>query len=485
MISQKEQKYIDELTVLKHENELLKHELSVLKKMIFGSKRERFVPDIAGQEKLFTDDQIGSEPAEENPQQVTYSKRQHKNTPKRKTLEVSMPAHLERVEETIEPKQKQEDFKRIGEFVTEILEYKPAELFIRKIIRPKYVTGSGEVIIAPMPELPLPKANVGASFLAKMIVDKFADHLPFYRQLKRFKREGVEIAASTYNGWYRQVCELLEPLYETLVKHTVDTDYLKADESPIPVQTSDKKGATHKGYQWVYENPVKKIIAFQYHKSRSKEAPDEMLKNFKGTLQTDGYAAYDHFEKDKKIKLLACMAHARRKFDEALENDKIRSEHVLLLIQQLYAIERNAKEDDLDQKEKYQLRQSESIPILNELHIYLLKQKDKVVPQSAIGKAISYSLNQWHKLIRYTENGKYDIDNNSIENKIRPLALGRKNYLFAGSHESAQRTAMMYSFLGTCALNDVNPEKWMEQTISEIATHSANKLYELLPGYKV
>ena len=477
MISQKEQKYIDRIAHLEHE-------LSVLKKMIFGSKRERFIPDIPGQEKLFTDDQISSEPTEEI-QQVSYDRKKKKGLAKRKPLEVSMPAHLERVEETIEPKQKQEDFKRIGEFVTEILEYKPAELFIRKIIRPKYVTGSGEVIIAPMPELPLPKANVGASLLAKMIVDKFADHLPFYRQLKRFKREGVEIAASTYNGWYRQVCELLEPLYEILVKHTIDTNYLKADESPIPVQTSDKKGATHKGYQWVYENPAKKIIAFQYHKSRSKEAPDEILKNFKGTLQTDGYAAYNHFEKDKKIKLLDCMAHARRKFIEAESNDKVRAKHVLVLIQQLYAIERNAKEDELDQKEKYQLRQSESVPILNELHTYLLKQKDKVVPQSAIGKAISYTLNQWHKLIRYTENGKYDIDNNSIENKIRPLALGRKNYLFAGSHESAQRTAMMYSFLGTCALNDVNPEKWLKQTISKIATHKANKLYELLPGQVV
>lgn len=463
----------------------LEHELSVLKKMIFGSKRERFIPDtISGQGKLFEDDQIGSEPAEQT-QQITYDRKKKKGVAKRKSLEVSMPAHLERVEETIEPKRKEEDSKKIGEFITEILSYKPAELFIRKIIRPKYVTSSGEIIIALMPDLPLPKANVDASVLAKMIIDKFADHLPFYRQLKIFKREGIVIAASTYNGWYRQVCELLEPLYETLVKHTVDTDYLKADESPIPVQTSDKKGATHKGYQWVYENPAKKIIAFQYHKSRAKEAPDEMLKGFKGALQTDGYAAYNHFEKDKKIKLLACMAHARRKFDEAKSNDKVRAEHVLLLIQRLYAIERNAKEQKMTEDQRYDLRKDEAIVILEELHGYLLQQKDRVVPKSAIGKAIAYTLNLWHRLIRYTENGKYDIDNNSIENKIRPLALGRKNYLFAGSHESAQRTAMMYSFLGTCALNDVNPKQWLEQTISKIAAHKANKLFELLPGYQV
>lgn len=463
----------------------LEHELSVLKKMIFGSKRERFVPDtVSGQGRLFEDNQIGSEPAEET-QQVTYDRKKKKGIAKRKTLEVSMPAHLERVEETIEPKGKEEGSKRIGEFVTEILSYKPAELYIRKIIRPKYVIASGEVIIAAMPELPLPKANVDASVLAKMIIDKFADHLPFYRQLKRFKREGVEIAASTYNGWYKQVSDLLEPLYETLVKHTTNTDYLKADESPIPVQTSDKKGATHKGYQWVYENPAKKIIAFQYHKSRAKEAPDEMLKNFSGALQTDGYAAYNHFEKDKQIKLLACMAHARRKFDEAKANDKVRAEHVLLLIQRLYAIERKAKEQEMTPDQRYDLRQKESVPVLEELHDYLLKQKDRVVPKSAIGKAIAYTLHLWHRLIRYTENGKYDIDNNSIENKIRPLALGRKNYLFAGSHESAQRTAMMYSFLGTCALNDVNPREWMEQTINKIATHPANKLFELLPGYGV
>lgn len=478
MADEKEQKYIEKISKLEQEN-------TMLKRMIFGQKSERFVSkNNTGQAKLFSDSEIGSEPAIEVERVQNPVEKKQKNQPKRQKLEVTIPDHIQRIEQIIEPEQKQDSDKRIGEEVTEILEIKSIEFYVRKIIRPKYVTIDGSVIIAVMPEMVLPKSYAGSTILTQMIVDKFVDHLPFYRQLKKYKREGIKIAESTYNGWFKQSSILLEPLYDTLVKQTVDADYLKADESPIPVQTKDKIGATHQGYQWVYQNPKKKIVAFQYHRSRSKEAPDEILQNFKGALQTDGYAAYEHFEKQGKVKLLGCMAHARRKFEEALKNDKIRAEHILFKIQELYSIERQAKEQELNHEEIYKLRQNKSVTILNDIHKYLKTEKSKVVPSSAIGKAISYNLNQWHKLIRYTENGKYEIDNNSIENKIRPLALGRKNYMFAGSHEAAQRIAMMYSFFGTCAMNNINPNKWMKYVLENIASHKANKLYELIPTKK-
>jgi transposase len=475
LADEKEQKYIEKISKLEQEN-------TMLKRMIFGQKSERFVSkNNTGQAKLFGDSEIESELAVEVERVQNPVEKKQKNQPKRQKLEVTIPDHIQRIEQIIEPEQKQDSDKRIGEEVTEILEIKSIEFYVRKIIRPKYVTIDGSVIIAVMPEMVLPKSYAGSSILTQMIVDKFVDHLPFYRQLKKYKREGIKIAESTYNGWFKQSSILLEPLYDTLVKQTVDADYLKADESPIPVQTKDKIGATHQGYQWVYQNPKKKIVAFQYHRSRSKEAPDEILQNFKGALQTDGYAAYEHFEKQGKVKLLGCMAHARRKFEEALKNDKIRAEHILFKIQELYSIERQAKEQELNHEEIYKLRQNKSVTILNDIHKYLKTEKSKVVPSSAIGKAISYNLNQWHKLIRYTENGKYEIDNNSIENKIRPLALGRKNYMFAGSHEAAQRIAMMYSFFGTCAMNNINPNKWMKYVLENIASHKANKLYELIP----
>ena len=482
MADEKEQEYIEKLAVSDEKISKLESELAMYKRMIFGQKSERFVskPD-PDQAKLFSDSEIGSEPAiEVEREQKTILKKQ-KNQPKRQKLEITIPDHIQRIEEIIEPEQKQVSDKRIGEEITEILEIKSIEFYVRKIIRPKYATADGSVIIAAMPEMVLPKSYAGSSILTSLMVDKFVDHLPFYRQLKKYKREGIKIAESTYNGWFKQSSTLLEPLYDTLVKQTVDADYLKADESPIPVQTKDKVGATHQGYQWVYQNPKKKIVAFQYHRSRSKEAPDDILENFRGALQTDGYAAYEHFEKQGKVKLLGCMAHGRRKFEEALKNDKIRAEHILFKIQELYSIEREVKEKELNHDEVYRLRQKKSVPILNEVHQYLKKEKDKVVPSSAIGKAINYNLNQWHKLIRYTENGEYEIDNNSIENKIRPLALGRKNYMFAGSHEAAQRIAMMYSFFGTCAMNNINPNKWMKYVLENIASQKANKLYELIP----
>jgi len=475
LADEKEQEYIEKISKLEDEN-------SMLKRMIFGQKSERFVSkNNPNQGKLFSDSEIESEPAIELVKEQKPVADKLKKQPKRQKLEVTIPDHIQRVEEIIEPEQKQDSDKRIGEEVTEILEIKSIEFYVRKIIRPKYATVDGSVIIAAMPEMVLPKSYAGSSILTQMIVDKFVDHLPFYRQLKKYKREGIKIAESTYNGWFKQSSILLEPLYDTLIKQTVDADYLKADESPIPVQTKDKIGATHQGYQWVYQNPKKKIVAFQYHRSRSKEAPDEILENFRGALQTDGYAAYEHFEKQGKVKLLGCMAHGRRKFEEALKNDKIRAEHILFKIQELYSIERQAKEQELNNEEIYNLRQNKSVDILNDIHKYLKTEKAKVVPSSAIGKAISYNLNQWHKLIRYTENGEYEIDNNSIENKIRPLALGRKNYMFAGSHEAAQRIAMMYSFFGTCAMNNINPNKWMKYVLENIASQKANKLYELIP----
>lgn len=476
MAEEKEQQYIDEISRLESEN-------AILRRALYGKKSEKFIKvSDPNQEKMFEDSEILSEPAQfEKPETVTIEKHTKKK-PKRQPLEISIPDNVERIEEIIEPDNKQDNFKKIGEHITEILEVKPAEIYVRRIIRPKYVTADGTVVIADMPEMVLPKSNAGSSVLTKLVIDKFVDHLPLHRQLKIYKREGINIAESTYSGWFTQTVRLLEPLYDTLVKNTLSTNYLKADESPMPVQTKDKKGATHKGYQWVVQNPRDNLTFFHYDKGRSKQVPKILFENFKnGVLQTDGYASYNEISKINNLTQLACWAHARRKFYDAIENDKSRAEYVLGLIQKLYSVERQAKEENMLESEILRLRKEKSVPILEEIKNYITAEKNKVLPKSKIGQAISYTLNLWHRLSKFVENGSYEIDNNSIENKIRPLALGRKNYMFAGSHDAAQRIAVMYSFLGTCAANNINPSKWMKIVLETIANHKADKLSELLP----
>lgn len=464
---------------LKKNLQYLKHELDQLKRVIFGSKSERFISQDKDQLSLFEAPETSIEPQKET---VTYQRK--KETGKKKGHpRPKISANLPRKEEIVEPEGLTEDMRKIGEEVTEILEYEPGKIYVRKITRPKYVTKNEDqgVKIAELPSLPLPRSNAGAGLLAQIMVGKFIDHLPFYRQIQQFKRQGVVIADSTINDWFCNTCKLLWPLYEKLKNIVSLKDYLMADETPIPVQDSHKQGATHTGYHWVYFSPVDKLVCFDYHPGRDRAGPKAFLENFSGTLQTDGYNAYDQFKDNKNITQLACMAHARRYFEKAQENDNERAGYMLLKIQELYHIERLSKEKGLSYDERYTLRQEKSVPILEEIKTWLDNNLTKVLPKSAIGKAILYMLKFWDRLKGYVQDGKYEIDNNLVENSIRPVALGRKNYLFAGSHQAAQHAAMMYSFFDSCKRNEVNPFDWLKSTLEKIPEHKANKLAELLP----
>lgn len=257
-----------------------------------------------------------------------------------------------------------------------------------------------------------------------------------------------------------------------------------ADETPIPVLIKDKPGSTHKGFHWVYYSPLEKLVCFDYRKGRGRDGPREFLDGFQGVLQSDGYNAYNEFENREGITMLACMAHTRRKFDKSLINDPDRASHMLSMIQNLYEVERKAREEGLTHDQRKELRQEVSVPILGEMETWLKDQLTDVLPKSSIGEAIQYTLKQWKRLVKYTEDGRWEIDNNLVENSIRPVAVGRKNYLFAGSHEGARRAAMIYSFLGTCKINDVEPFSWLKDVLTRIPDQSIQKLEELLPGYQ-
>ena len=463
----------------------LQQELAQLKKMIFGSKHERFIPseDNPSQLTLAIEAEAVAACNIIDAKKIEYTRITKEVTEKKDHPgRMKLPEHLERREKIIEPTEDVGDCKKIGEEITEELEYEPGKLFVNRYVRPKYAKPDNTgIITASMIERPLPKAIAGAGLLAQIVIDKYVDHLPLYRQQERFKREGINIPYSTITDWVSGTCKLILPLYDALKLLIVQSDYLHVDESPVKVLDKDKKGETHRGYFWVYHNSIERLALFDYQPGRGREGPAAMLKDFKGHLQADGYSVYDFFKESEDVTVLHCMAHARRKFYEALANDKPRAEYALEQFGLLYALERKAKEAAFTHEQRLALRRQKAIPILQQLNKWMKEQYVMVLPKSAIGKALGYSIERWKELMIYAGDGKLNIDNNPVENSIRPVAIGRKNYLFAGSHEAAGRSAMLYSLLGTCKLHGINPFLWLRDTLNRIATHHINKIEELLP----
>ena len=459
----------------------LKQEVDMLKKLIFGSKSERFKSEQpADQLSLFAEEEevIQSEEEQEK-ESITYERKKGKRHQGRNVI----PEHLPVEEIIIEPEEDTTGMKKIGEEITETLKYTPASLIKIKTIRPKYARPNEQgIVIASLPVRPIPKSYAEASLLSHIFVSKFIDHLPFYRQRQIYKRDFEwELAASTINDWFIASCTLLEPLYQKLIEKILTCQYIQADESTIKVQDSSKQGKTHLGYQWVYHSPEQSLVYFHYNKGRGISGPKEILGEYTGFLQCDGYKVYDKLAKGKAITLVGCMAHLRRKFHESIDNDKTKATFALELIQSMYALERKMREDKLSITEKTSIRNTKSKAIMLKFKTWLDKEEPKTLPKSRIGKAMRYGLGQWNKLMQFTTDGRLEIDNNLTENSIRPLALGRKNYLFAGSHQAAERIAMMYSFFATCKKQNVNPRIWLQQTLENISLHPINRIEELLP----
>ncbi len=473
-----------------HKIAFLNHELDRLKKLIFGSRQERFIvaPAAAGvtQGTLALPGEVIIE-LKVTPETVVIHKpakvevvTQRKEHPAR-----VLPAHLRREIIVLEPGKDVTGLRRLGFEVTEVLEYLPGELFVKQYLRPIYVqpTPMAETvfIIASLPGSIMEKCMAGEGLLAQMAVDKYMDHIPVHRQLQRFERAGVTIAQSTSNDWMRNLLNSLGGLYELHKKQVLDTHYLHVDETTIKVQDENKKGKTHLGYYWVYHNSENKLVLFDYRTGRGREGPNDILKHFTGYLQTDGYGVYDDFDKRPGVTLMHCMAHARRKFAESIDSDPVRAQYILEQMQALYAIERRIKEEALAPEQILALRQSEAVPVLTAIKTWMLAELPNVLPKSPIGQAIAYSLPRWDKLSLYTSNAKLQIDNNPVERAIRPVAIGRKNYLFAGSHDAAQRSAMIYSLFSTCTLHNINPYNWLKDVLERMHNYTMSNLHELLP----
>ena len=464
---------------LQSQNQKLQDQIDQLLRTVFGKKSERFIPNIPEQAELPLDI-IPILEAETEKETITYERKKSTGKSNHKGR-LPIPDHVERKKKYVQPLEDITGLVKIGEEITEQLDYEPGKLFVNQYIRPKYAKpNGGGILIAPLPNFIVQRGMAGAGLLAWIVVQKFVDHLPLYRQIEQFKRFGMPVPSSTMSDWVAMSLKELTPLYEVLKKKIISSNYLQADETPIKVLDNTKKGETHRGFYWVYRDPQSGLVLFDYRKGRGREGPSEILKDFEGYLQSDGYTAYENFDRGK-IKLIHCMAHARRYFEHALDNDRKRAEHALKEIQELYNIERFARENKFTQVERYEVRQEESMQVLNNMHRWLKENILQASPKSAIGQAISYSLTRWDKLMIYASDGRLEIDNNLVENSIRPIAIGRKNYLFAGSHDAAQRAAMIYSLLGTCKLKGIEPFAWLKNVFEVLPDWKFNRLEELLP----
>ncbi|MDR3712340.1 MAG: IS66 family transposase [Puia sp.] len=466
---------------------LLTYELRDMKRLLFGRKSERFLPQSpTAQLDLL---QFMSETAQ--PAAIT----QEMKVVKKQTAEIkptgrhALPAHLPKVDIVLEPLEDTSGLEKIGEEITEQLDYAPGKLLVRRFIRPKYArmvadgTGYTEVLIAPLPDFPIDKGIPAPGLLAQILVDKHVDHLPIYRQIKRYQRDGVKLSASTISGWLDATADLLQPLGQELIKVVFSGDYVQADETPLPILNGETKGAVHTGYLWAYHSPPDQLIFYDFQPGRGKDGPIHLLKDYTGYLQTDGYGVYEHAAIGGRtdIMLMHCMAHARRYFEKALDNDKQRAEHFLTEVQKLYAIERRAREANLSVGEILALRQQEALPLLDALKKWLQDNYMQVLPKSKIGKAIAYSLPRWDRLSLYTTDGRLQLDNNNIENAMRPVALGRKNFLFAGSNEGGKRLALFYSLLASCKKQEVNPWEYLRDVLERMPRSKISQLRDLLP----
>jgi transposase len=401
-----------------------------------------------------------------------------------------LPEHLEREEVILDPEGDLTNYKVIGEEVTEVLVLVPASFKVKRIIRRKWALKDSSqpekgVLIAPIPSRTVKRGLFDESVIAHLLIGKYIDHLPLYRQKKIFEREGMKIPPSTLIDNTAAGCQVLKPIYNALKREALANLYLQGDETTIKVLQSEKKGACHLGYYWAYHAPADGLVFFDYQPGRGQEGPSKLLKDFKGVFQSDGYKVYHALFKDNKnVNQLYCMAHIRRKFDEAVYYDKERATYAVGQINLLYDIERETREasPQLLETETVKIRLEKAAPIMRQLKKWMLKGYQEVLPSSPIGKAIAYALPLWDNMHYYTLHGHLQIDNNAIENAIRPIALGRKNYLFAGTHESAQNAAMVYSLFATCKKHGVNPQEWLSDVLHKLNDINYDgKFSDLLP----
>lgn len=452
--------------------------LDEFKKDKYGRKTEKLANLDLNQLALLELEDI--EVSEEKEEINGYSRKKHNK--KRKTYD-----DLPRERKEYEPEERMcsccgAELAKIGEEVTEQIETEPAKQKIVEHVRIKKACPRCKSNGVKAGELPagvpvIPGSKAGASLLASITVNKFEDHLPLYRQEDIFYRNGLDISRQRMSDWLGQEALLLLCIYEQIRKEVLKASYVHVDETWIEVQDLNKKKKLHKGYLWGLLGPPG--IYFRYSPSRASEIAEELLSGYKGFLQADAYAGYNSVAKE--CVRVGCWAHVRRKFVELQKIAGKESGKVLKLISELYKLEKDNKGKDKPLEQIAKIRQSKSVELLKKLRDYLENFKITTLPKHPLMEAVNYTLNQWQELTVFTEHAFIRKDNNIIENQIRPVAIGRKNWIFAGSHQGAQNSAILYSIIGTCKMHGVNPQQYLEDALKRVHSHPVNRVSELLP----
>lgn len=498
LLAESNQKLTDQTETLQRKIDELLSQVAWLNRQLFGRRSEKLAALDPNQLSLF-------DPALSSEEQATLDAardeavaaiRQHESNTKVERRNRKLLEDLPVIEMVIEPKGIDLNlYKRIGEERTRTLEFEPGKLYVKEIVRPKYglkdnttlaQEGVGGIVIAPLPASPIYKGLAGASMLAEILLQKYEYHVPFYRQVKAFRHLGIRISESTLSGWFKPVCALLKPLYEELKRQVLEADYIQVDETTVDVINKEKR-QTDKEYLWMARAVMERLVFFHYDNgSRSQQTIKNLLEPFKGYLQSDGYNAYNIFEEKAGVCLVACLAHIRRHFETALDENRSLAEHALKEIQELYRIERMADKEELSYQARADLRQKLATPILESLEKWMEQTYPNVLPKSRTGQAIAYAYPLWSRMKRYLQDGRIKIDNNLAENAIRPLTISRKNFLFCGNHEAAENTAVISSLLATCKAQEVNPREWLNDVITQLPAYlekgSGKEVKELLPN---
>src|SRR5713226_3078170 len=481
----------EQLLSREREIEHLKLLLAKLHRMQFGRKSEKLTRQIEQLELRLEElesNRSEKEPNAPEPAPVPASSTPTAAKPTRRAL----PDHLPRQTRRHEPQETecpecQGELRKLGEDVSEVLEYVPASFVVVRHVRTKLCCTRCDCIVqAEAPSRPIERGVAGPGLLAHVLVSKYCDHLPLYRQSEMYARQDVELERSTLADWVGGTSRLLEPLVEALRRHVVAASKLHADDTPVPV-LAPGNGKTKTGRLWTYvrdDRPAGDTAApavwFAYSPDRKGEHPKQHLGNFTGMLQADGYAGFHRLYESGRIQEAACWAHVRRKFYDLVVAHKSRTAtEAVERIGALYAIEKEIRGRPAD--ERREVRNTRSRPLLESLKQWLEATLGKLSRKSDTALAVRYALVRWAALVRYVDDGHIEIDNNAAERALRVVALGRKNYLFAGSDAGGERAAAIYSLLGTAKLNDINPEAYLRDVLTRIADHPINHIEELLP----
>jgi transposase len=477
-----------------HLNANLQHQLEQLLRRLYGKKSEKLDPNPL---LLFAREILEAAAAEPTPEPA--SEPSPPKPPAKGHGRKPLPAHLPRkpVIHDVPPERRLcpdcgAERTCIGKEVREQLEYVPASMIVYQHVWPKYACAACQGHVAEAAKIPRPidRGLPGPGLLAHVAVSKYADHQPLYRQEGIFKRFGVELARSTLCDWMAEAAGLLAPIVKAMMKRVLMSKVIQTDDTTVKVQDHAGKGIKT-GRLWIYiGDGSNRFHVYDYTPDRSRDGPERVLKGFKGYLQADAYSAYDGLYADGTIKEVGCMMHARRKFYDARTNDAARSHLMLAWVAGLYKVEEDAKEarkkhpewDDLAwHAHRYELRLNRSKPILDAIHAWLEAEQPKVLPKSPIGEAIGYALNHWNALIRPLEAGFLEIDNGASERAMKPVALGRKNWLFAGSDEGGRTAATLMSLCTTCKDLGVEPFAYLRDVLDRVSTHPNSRIAELLP----